>query len=397
MLKKVFLLFALAVIFSGCAESSIFPNVPLTLNPLVLANPISMVASANSKRLYIVNSNNRVNYFDASFVIMDITNPVSPVAIAVISIPNYGGQIILDELRGLVYIPDRQSSSENDFEDQVLVININEASPGFLTTDLIPSTANPFGAFFEGNLLYVATTAQAVLYNVDNFSGFTAVDLPVITNLGEEIEADRTREIAVSPSGNNVFVTNEDGSMLILNAAEFLPPTAPGQADLGTEPIDYVVFDAVSTRGITRDANFLYVVEVIPSALRIMTDAGLAPVQGAPLQITSSSLQVGSIPVGNDPGEVVLDEANMLAFVSNTGDDTVSVIDLALQQEIGRINISTTPETLFETGDTQEGDQPFGMAYVNIDGTNYLYVAHFETSIVSVINADTLTVLNTFP
>ena len=183
--------------------------------------------------------------------------------------------------------------------------------------------------------------------------------------------------------------------MLILNRAEFIAPMAPGVVDLGQEPVDYIVVGTNSTRGITTDSTFLYVVDGLPASLKVMTDVGLSPVVGAPVEIASSTLQVANIPVGNDPGEVVVDEANMRAYVTNTGDDNVSIIDLNLFQEIARISISTTPNTSQDGQD--EGDQPFAMALVNLGGTNFLYVGHFETNLISVINADTLALLITFP
>ena len=382
---------------AGCGEASIFPNIPLTTDPLVLANPISMVASAVSNRLYVVNSNNRVLWFDASFVIMDITNPISPVAIVVVSLPNFSGQIILDEARGFVYIPNRLSTSEADEEDQVLRININEASPSFLAMDLIPSAANSFGASFDGTRLFVACTEDALQYNVDSFLGFTSVNMAVVTNEGRELDAMATRELSISPSGNNLFVTNELDNMLILNLSQFPPPSVPGETDLGQEGVDYIVTGSASTRGTTTDSSFVYVVSGAPDALQIMTDTGLDPVVGAPVEIPASALIVGSIPVGTNPGEVIVDEPKMRAYVSNTGDDTVSIIDLNLEQEIARISVQTTDETQFTGGNFEDGDQPFGMALINIGGTNYLYVAHFITNLISVINVDTLTLVNQFP
>ncbi len=395
--KRAGLLLAILLGFVSCAEDSIFPPIPLTLNPLVLANPIALVASPAQQRLYVANSNNRVNYFDSSFVVLDISNPINPVPLAVISIPNYSGQMILDEARGFVYIPNRQSSDASDSEDQILRINIDESSPDFLTVELIPSAANPFGAFMQNNLLYVAAVQAATLYDVTSFAGYSSVNLQVTSNLDEEVNAELTRQLAVAPSGQNLFVTNEDGLMLILNIDEFTAPIQPGITDLGTEAVDYVVMGTSSTTGIARGAEYLYVVDADPSSLKIMTDQGLEPVVGPPLQIASSSLQVASIPVGNDPGEVVVDELNGRAYVSNTGDDNISVIDLGLQQEIARVSISTTEETLFESGNIEDGDQPFAMALYELGGVNYLYVAHFQTNLISILNADTLEILNRIP
>jgi DNA-binding beta-propeller fold protein YncE len=400
-IKKLLIILGTVVFCTHCAGGSIFQNIPLTLNPILLANPIAMAASASSNRLYIVNSNNRVLWFDASFIIMDISNPTNPVGLAAISIPNFSGQMILDEARGFVYIPNRQSPSSSDpnSNDNVLRININESSPQFLQVDFIPSLANPFGAWFDGQFLFVAAISDAIQYNVDNFSGFTSVDLNSITsNTGQNINTENTRQLAISPSGANLFVTNEGGNMLIINMAQFTPPTgSSGDVDLGTGPVNYILTGTQSTRGITTDSQFIYVVDGDPAALRILTDSGLAPITGSPVQIPLSSLEVAAVPVGFNPNEVLVDEPNQRAYVSNTGSDDISVIDLNLRQQIVRISVNTTGETSEDTGNGNDGDQPFAMALVNLGGTNYLYVAHFETNLISIINADTLQLLVTFP
>jgi len=113
-LKKTFLLAAALIFLGACAESTIFKPIPLTLSPVLLANPIALVASNTAQRLYVVNSNNQVLWLDASFIIMDISNPANPTAIAAISIPNFSGNIALDEARGFVYLPNRQSGCRRE-------------------------------------------------------------------------------------------------------------------------------------------------------------------------------------------------------------------------------------------------------------------------------------------
>lgn len=392
-LKKLLLLTVSLLFLGACGEQTIFKPIPLSLNPLVLANPIAMIASNAAQRLYVVNSNNKVLWFDASFVILDISNPTNPNPLAVISIPNFSGNILLDEARGFVYLPNRQSDSEADLVDQVLRININESSPTYLQVDFFDSGSDPFGGFFDGvDSLFVAADSEALRYDVNNMLGFTKVDLAVKTAQGREIFAEDTRELALSPSGNNLFVTNRTDSMLILNVNEMTAPTVAGETDLGTEPVDYIVTGTNSTRGAARDSNFVYVVDGAPANLRILTDAGLAPVSGPPQEITTGSLQVAAIPIGNDPGEVIIDEPNARAYVTNTGDDSVSVIDLNLQAEITRITVDNNiPANL------DPGDEPFPLAIANIGGGNFLYVGNFDSNNITVIDADALAVVFAFP
>lgn len=390
---KFFFVASWLLILPTCAGSSIFVPIPLTLDPLTLANPISLVASNSNQRLYLVNSNNKVLWEDASFIVLDISSPANPKPIAVISIANFSGQIILDEPRGYVYIPNRQSADQSDVVDQVLRINIDESSPGFLTVDLFDEAPNPFGAFYDGvSQLYVAASFEATQYNVNNFAGYTSVNLAVKTAQGRDIDAEETRELAISPSGNWLFVTNRIDNMLIVNINEFPAPTSPGKTDLGTEPVDFIVVGTSSTRGVTSDSSYVYLIDGSPSTFKVMSDASLLPVVGAPQEISTASLQVAAVPIGDDPSEVVLDTPNRRAYVTNTGSDDVSVIDLDLFVEISRISVSGNLPP-----NTPVGQSPFGLALANIGGTNYVYVANFDSNTVTVIDADALQVVSAFP
>lgn len=392
-MKRILLLLGVIATFAGCATASIFDPVPLNLSPLTLINPIALVADPAAQRLYLVNSNNTVLFSDASFVVLDISNPTSPQAIAVISIPSFSGQILLDVPRGFVYLPNRLSDDNNDVVDQVLRININEAAPGFLTVDSFESDSNPFGGFYDGtDALFVACTFDALRYDVNNFAGFTSVDMAVTTAQGRALDASETRELALTPSGNFLFVTNQIDNMLILNVAQMAVPTTPGGTDLGTEAVDYIVTGTVSTLGVNRDSTYIYVVDDGIDALRIMTDTGLTPVNGPPQEISLASLQVASIPVGLDPQEVLVDETGSRIYVSNNVSNDISVIDTNLQIEVDRI---TVDENL--PAGVPIGEGPFGMALANIGGTNYLYVANFDSNNVTIIDADAGTVVAGFP
>jgi len=63
-----------------------------------------------------------------------------------------------------------------------------------------------------------------------------------------------------------------------------------------------------------------------------------------------------------------------------------------LQTELTRISVAQNLPA-----NVQQGFQPFGMVLVNVGGVNYLYVANFFTNNITVINADTSTVLSAFP
>lgn len=374
-----------------------------------------MTLTSNPPRLYIVNSNNTVIYEDSSLVVMDISDPVNPVFMSSVAIPNFSGQVVLDEARGFLYLPNRKSDNNGDKIDQVLRINIQEDSANYLAVESFESGEDPFGASFEGEHLFVAAAGEVLRYNVNDLSRYSAVDLQFTSaqnsKFGED-EVEEVRELSLSPSGAYLFVTNRIENMLILNVADINEPTQPGRNDLGNSAIDYVITGTSSTRGITRDSQYLYVVEGNPSSLKIMTDLGLVPNAGAANEISSASLQVAEIPLGGNPAEVLVDEAQQRAYVSNQRSDNISVIDLQLKQEIDRISIRTIfdeannneedfdnyDETNFDRVlDNEDGDQPFAMMLFSFNDKTYLYVAHFRSNKISIIDTETRKVIKILP
>ncbi|MBL7686383.1 MAG: hypothetical protein JNK65_10180, partial [Deltaproteobacteria bacterium] len=88
MLKKLFLLVLIAL-SSACSSSAIIDKIPLNATPPVLAKPIFMAIDNARARAYLLNSNYTVNYADASFMVLDLTNPIAPKVIKAVSIPNF--------------------------------------------------------------------------------------------------------------------------------------------------------------------------------------------------------------------------------------------------------------------------------------------------------------------
>lgn len=394
-LKKLqFLFLAGLVSLSACTESDIFPAIPLTLDPPVLANPISMAVSPSRQRLYVINSNNRVLWVDGSLVIFDISDPLNPVAIQAVSFLPFSGELVLDETAGFLYVTSRKSENEANTLDQLIRVNIEESSPNFLETGLFESFNNPFGlASLNDQSLFVAAQDQVQRYEISDLSGVSVLSPSEAFAEEEELDFEFTRQLGLSPNGEFLWLSNENGPSLILHTPSIPAPVGPGAQAVGVEAVDYLVLNTVNTRSVGRDSEFNYVVEGFPSALRVLDLALLAPVEGVVAEIDLSSLQVASIPLGVDPGALLVDASHNQLYVSNQGDDNVSVIDTQLFKEVARISISTTPETLAETGDIDAGDQPYPLAL----SYPYLYVGHYQTNLISIINVETFERIKVFP
>lgn len=88
--------------------------------------------------------------------------------------------------------------------------------------------------------------------------------------------------------------------------------------------------------------------------------------------------KLGEIPVGLEPHSVAVHPKRDLAFVTNSGSGTVSVVDLARLKVIGEVAVGTEPR---------------GCA-LSPQG-NALFVANFTSGTVSVIDTDTLNIIQT--
>lgn len=81
--------------------------------------------------------------------------------------------------------------------------------------------------------------------------------------------------------------------------------------------------------GLFLSKNLLFVVNVLDDSISI---------------VNTQSFATETIKVGDHPYGVVSDTRNQFAFVTNTQDDNVSVIDLKMKKEIKKIKVGGNPE-----------------------------------------------------
>jgi YVTN family beta-propeller protein len=379
--------------FFACASNSIFQPIPLNTNPPVLAQPIFLAFDESANRGYLINSNNSVEWSNASLIVLDMTNPTAPTVVKAVAMNNFSGQAVLDTANKTLYVTNRLSDNIADFIDQIFQVNIDESSPDFLTLTPFNAEANPFGITTDGSSLYAACSGFVDRFVIGNLSNRTEVSVAIQTTTGTIPNTLNTREISISPTGQFLFLSNQNDVMLILDKNQIpLPDPTIELTNGGNEAIDYVVSNTVSTRGITSDSNYVYVVEDTPPSLEVLTDRTLPLVSGPPQQILISSLAVADIPLGNTPSEVAVDSVNHRAYVTNTQDNTLSVIDTNLLTEIARITIPNSLPNQFPLG-----GQPFGVAVGHFGGVPYIYVLNQTTDNITIINGTTLAVVTNFP
>lgn len=398
-MKKSFLKFVFILcLLSSCAGPGIFPDIPLSTSSPVLAQPIFMSIDETRNRGYLINSNNLVNYNDASLMVLDLTNPTAPTVLNAVSILNFSGQAWLDTTNQFLYITNRLSANVEDAVDQIIQVNVNESSANYLSMTPYSTDANPFGITSDGSNLYIACTGSADRILLSNLNQRTQVSFNVQNNLGATLNTSGTRELALAPSGQYLFVTNRTDRMLILNTSQIPIPDPDLSLTLGgSAAVDYDLGNTLSTRGIVSDSNYIYVVDGATPALKILSEQNL-PVNstGTPTEIPISSLVVAEISLNANPypnpNEVAVDTVNGRVYVTLGNTNQVAVIDTNTLTQLAQIELD---EALAVGLD--QGINPFGVSVGHFGGVPYIYVMNLNSNNVSIINGNTLQVVATFP
>ena len=176
-------------------------------------------------------------------------------------------------------------------------------------------------------------------------------------------------------SGGQIFVLNQgdnmgQGSVTVLNPVtlELVKTLNPGDG-LGLNPV-------YATSSV--DGSYIFVVAqgdgVHPGALDILTP-GSSPVVAA------------SVPLGVGPTYSYLDPHLNRLYVTNAGDNTVSVFDAS------NVNVANTPPIPSLSAPVAVGTTPAGIAALQ-DGSRF-YVANSGSNDVSVVSATSFAVLKT--
>jgi YVTN family beta-propeller protein len=162
--------------------------------------------------------------------------------------------------------------------------------------------------------------------------------------------------LAVSPSGNLVYVSNDNGNKLyVVNATTNVVTTTINIGATGQGP-DSVAFNPTGTQA--------FVVDQSNNSILVIN--------------TTTNAVTSTIAVGNDPTGVAFNSSGTMAYVTNYSDGTVSVINTANDQVVSTIPVGTGPMAVT----------------VNSAGT-LAYVTNSGSSTVSVISTATNVVTNT--
>ncbi|MDO8520346.1 MAG: hypothetical protein Q7T11_09350, partial [Deltaproteobacteria bacterium] len=284
----------------------------------------------------------------------------------------YAGEIAFDGTNA--FIPFREGSDPDAPEDQIVKYAVSGGS--ISESDSATTGANPFGVALSGGTLLVVNDDELDIFDTDLDLSAT-VDLTAADDADiNDTDSTFVEGVAIDAATNRAFITNRRGKILVV--------------DLDDNTLSHVLSGTSTTRGIASDGTFIYAVEGDPASLLIFDPTQLSD-SSSPDEVDDSTLIVSVISLGANPNGLALDAANNRAYVTNTGDHSVSVIDLILGEEIARISLDED-DTEFD-----DCEDPFGIAVGTFDGVPFVFTANLGTNNIAVINANTLNVVEVFP
>lgn len=370
---------AMTTLVSCSAGNSIFPDIPLSINAgeVQLSNPISIAVDTANSQIIIANSNVDFLYRQGSLmtVSVDASDPLSPAltATSAIATPNFAGAIAFDGTSA--FIPFRERNDPDQAIDQVIKYAVGA---GTLSETTGSGTGdNPFGITLAGTNVLVVNDDRLDIFNSD-LALSVSVDLTAADTAGI-LNTDSTfvENIALDTLNNRAFISNRNGKILVV--------------DLDNNTLTHTIDGPVNSRGIAFDGTFIYVVDGNPASLWILDPSRLSDPVSSPEEVDDSELIVSLISVGKDPNGIAVDSANNRAYVTNTGDHSVSVIDLSLDEEITRVSLRAV-----DTG-LADAKEPFGVAVGTFGAVPLVFTANLGTNNVAVMNTNTLKVVKIFP
>lgn len=366
---KALVLLVACVGISACTGSPIFSP-----SDAQIANPLTIAIDSNTARAYLVNGNTKSLYTDGSFMVLDLTNPVSPALIESVSMDSFSGEIYYDSVNKLLYTPNRFTEDLARTNDRVLTVNVDESSADFLAINEFETEDDPFGIAHDPatNYIYVTSNSTDTMsyFDLNTTPALMTIDLSQQTSDGYELGYAYSTEVTIL--GRQAFVTNGNGGVYVLNLDKVTNPAI--------NPVDYYIFNIHNPIGVATDGTYIYVTNVeyieddtVDQVLVIDPLALPATPDGSNIQLqdkTAAGVLFTTLTPGNNPQEVV--SGQDYVFVSNMDDDTVTMIDIPTKTIVATIPV---------------GDEPFGMAVYGPGGTDaYLYVCNVESNNLSVID-----------
>ena len=155
--------------------------------------------------------------------------------------------------------------------------------------------------------------------------------------------------IAISPDGTAAYISDGGGNQVLpVDITNPLNPIFGSPITVGTQPYNVGL-------AVTSDSNTCYVVNINDNAVYPITNLKTSPTVGT------------AIPVESEPFGIVLTPNNNTAYVTNSGYNTLSVIDLSIPSITTTLNVGNYPLIPAITSDGK-------FVYIPNDGDNTISV-----------------------
>lgn len=383
-MKKGLILIIAAIALAGCAKSEdVFSDVGTSL-----ASPSAMSIDVASNRMYLVNSNSNVLYDwqQGNFQVLDITDPLAPALIKSVQTESFSGTIYLDLAANRAFVPNRFEADSRDTVDALYSFSVDESSFDDLlgyTSSALAKDAYAIACCYPARWAWITTSVNE-LQCVDLDGDLVPGSQSLLTSLDDGSYIAAVEAYHLILNANQAILSRSQQGVMILNLDEV------GME--GVAPVNYFIYDIDQPRGIALDGSYLYVVgegnedDSWRRFVLVLDISGLTPLTDNTAAVkvdkNDSGILVKLIEVGQSPQEILLTSSYI--FVTNMGDNTVSVIDRASLEKVADIAVDK---------------QPFSLAlYTALDGTErYVYVGNVESNTISIIDISTLSVVATYP
>lgn len=381
---KFFIALLSALVALSCADSTgIFPDVVTSTSEsdAVLPNPVSLAVDETNSQIVVANSNVDIFFSAGSLAVLEVdaSTPTAPsLALSqVVTAPNFAGQIYLDDTNDSLYVPFREATEAEDDLDQIQSYSLTAAGLTLTATGSVEP--DPFGIALDAGSLYVVS--NEILNILDTaLSPVATVDLTTAEDAEiDDSNAQHVEYVAIDTARDRAYVSNAGGTLFIV--------------DLATNAVSAAIAGPESTRNLILDGDTLYALDPTAALVWVFDVGEFASPSSTPDSVDDSTFLLCVISVGSNPSGMALDTASGRLYVANSSDNTISVIDTVIQDEIDRISVDPDDLTAFERG----ADFPYALALGTFGGTKYLFVTGFNDNSIAMIHTQTLEVVEIFP
>ncbi|MCK4637545.1 MAG: YncE family protein, partial [Methanomicrobia archaeon] len=241
---------------------------------------------------------------------------------------------------------------------------INTTTNSIKTTIFLPGGVTPYGVAItpDGSKVFVTDDVANIIFVINALTDtvITSVVIPVSLSVWD---------IAISPDGLTAYVTDNgaSGNVFVIDTSTYvliaIVPTGVTSAGITFTPDGSKVYVADPTTGNAFAINTMppfllgpVIWPILPPAVgpwdvavhpsgtfAYFTDSFFGGGTNVLIVDTIMDVQIGVIPVANDPEEVVFSPSGSRAYVTHFGPGSVSVIDTTTSMVIANIPVGIQP------------------------------------------------------